>query len=116
MSWPISVFSDNKASYQKRFRHLSEQLEALWKRWMSEYLPSLQLRAKWRTVSGAESKVGDLVWMVDEEGSYSNYPLAIIQKPHEGHDKITRMTTIKTAKVFYSRQLVKLISLDIDRI
>ena len=72
VSWPISLFSENNASYRKMFRHISEQLKALWKRWMSEYLPSLQRRAKWRTESGAEIKVGDLVWMVDEKDGYFN--------------------------------------------
>ena len=83
---------------------------------MSEYLPSLQRRAKWRTESGADIKVGDLVWLVDEKESYFNYPLARIQKLHEGDDKIARMATIKTAKGTYLRPLVKLISLDFDRI
>ena len=31
VSWPISLFSDNNASYRKMFRHISEQLKALWK-------------------------------------------------------------------------------------
>ncbi|XP_075255351.1 uncharacterized protein LOC142348070 [Convolutriloba macropyga] len=66
------TISENNASYRKMFRHISEQLKALWKRWMSEYLPSLQRRAKWRTESGAEIKVGDLVWMVDEKDGYFN--------------------------------------------
>ena len=83
---------------------------------MSEYLPSLQRRAKWRTESGADFKVGVLVWMVDEKESYFNYPLARIQKLHEGDDKIARTATIKTAKGTYLRPLVKLISLEIDRI
>ena len=83
---------------------------------MSEYLPSFQRRAKWRTESGADIKVGDLVWMVDEKESYFNYPLARIQKLHEGDDKIARMATIKTAKGTYLWPLVELVSLDIDRI
>ena len=116
MSWPISLFRENNASYRKMFRQISEQLKALWKRWMSEYLPSHQLRAKWRTETGVDIKVGDLVWMVDEKDSYFNYPLARIQKLHEGDDKIARMATIKTAKGTYLRPFVKLITLDIDRI
>ena len=116
VSCPFSLFSDNNASYRKMFRRISEQLKALWKRWMSEYLPSLERRAKKRTDSGADIKVGDLVWMVDEKESYCNYPLARIQKLHEGDDKITRTATIKTAKGTYIRPLVKLITLDIDRI
>ena len=87
VSWPISLFRDNNASYRKMFRHISVQLKALWKRWMSEYLPSLQRRAKWRTKSSADIKVGDLVWLVDEKESYFKYPLARIQKLHEGDDK-----------------------------
>ena len=98
------------------FRHINEQLKTLWKQWMSEYLPSLQRRANLRTESGADIKVGDLVWMVDEKDSYFNYPLARIQKLHEGDDKIATMATIKTAKGTYLRPLVKLITLDIDRI
>ena len=46
VSWPISLFSDNKTSYRKMFCRISEQLTALWKRSISEYLPSLQRRAK----------------------------------------------------------------------
>ena len=60
--------------------------------------------------------MGDLVWMVYEKESYFNYPLARIQKLHEGDDKIDRMATIKTAKGTYIRPLVKLITSDIDRI
>ena len=113
---PFLFFSDNNASYRKIFRHISEQLKALSKRWMSEYLPSLQRRAKWRTDSGADIKVGELVWMVDEKESCFNYPLVRIQKLHEGDDKITKMATIKTVKGTYIRPLVKLVTLDIDRI
>ena len=58
------------------------------------YLPSLQRGAKWRTKSGADVKVGDLVWKVDEKESYFNYPLARIQKLHEGDGKTARMATI----------------------
>ena len=83
------------------FRHISEQLKAVWKRWMSKYLPALQRRAKWRTESGENIKVGDLVWMIDEKESYFNYPLASNQKLHEGDDKTARMATIKTAKKTY---------------
>ena len=83
---------------------------------MSKYLPSLQRRAKWRTDSGADIKVGDLVWMVDEKESYFNYLLARIQKLHEGEDKMARIATIKPAKGTYIRPLVKLITLDIDHI
>ena len=32
VSWPISPFSDNKASYRKMFLQIGEQLKALWKR------------------------------------------------------------------------------------
>ena len=97
MSWPISLLSDNKVSYQKMFRHIREQLKALWKRWISEYLPSLHRRAKWGTESGADIKVGDLVWMVDEKESCLSYILARIQKLHGGDDNIARMATIKAA-------------------
>ena len=65
VSWPISLFNDNNASYQKKFRHINDSLKALWKRWMREYLASLQRRAKWRTESGADINVVVLVWMAN---------------------------------------------------
>ena len=116
VSLPISLFSDNKSSYHKMFRHISEQLKAPWKRWMSNYLPSFQRRAKWRTESDSDIKVGYLVWMADEKESYFNYLLARFPKFLEGDDKISGMATIKTASGTYLRPLVKLISLDFDRI
>ena len=60
--------------------------------------------------------MGDLVWMVDEKESYLNYRLARNQKLQEGDDKITRTATTKAAKGTYLGPLVKLTSLDIDRI
>ena len=60
--------------------------------------------------------MGDLVWMVDEKENYFNYPLARIQKIHEGDGKIARTATIKTANGTYLRPLVKFVSLDIARI
>ena len=62
VNWPRSLFSGTEASYRKMFRDQSSILIAVWNRWMSEYLPSLQQRTKWAREKINEPKKGVLVW------------------------------------------------------
>ena len=56
INWPNALFSGTTASYRKLFRGQHSILVAVWNRWMSEYLTSLQQRTKW-----AKEELIDLV-------------------------------------------------------
>ena len=115
VNWPSSLFSGTEASYRKLFRDQSSILIAVWNRWMSEYLPSLQQRTKWAREEINEPKKGDLVWIVDKTTHPFNYPLGRIEELHLSDDQIARSATVRTVKGFFKRPIIKLIPVNSDR-
>ena len=66
------------------------------------------MRNKWTKDSHRNLKIGDLVWMVDEQSKRSDYKMARVAEIHPGTDNIVRAATIKTADGIYKRPVVKL--------
>ena len=78
-SWPQSLMSDQNVSYRQKFGTVSEQLKHLWKRWVTEFLTTLQQRKKWFSSGYSIIKAIGLVWIQDVRHSYFNYPLRRFQ-------------------------------------
>ena len=72
----ISMLVDR---YSKRWRQAHLLANSFWKRWLSEYLPSLQLRQE-RLQLKRNMQAKDLVLMVDKRCSSGQWPLAIVEK------------------------------------
>ncbi|XP_064632806.1 uncharacterized protein LOC135491088 [Lineus longissimus] len=62
---PPGVFTKEDGLRRKEWRKIQYLSEQFWKRWMSEYLPSLQQRSKWLTPR-RNIQEGDLVMMKDD--------------------------------------------------
>uniref|UniRef100_A0A182R8W1 DUF5641 domain-containing protein n=1 Tax=Anopheles funestus TaxID=62324 RepID=A0A182R8W1_ANOFN len=73
--------------------------EAMWERWLKEYVPTLNKRTKW--VARCEQlKVGDLVFIT--EGPRKEWPRAIVEEIFPGSDatgKILKRPTEKLAMI-----------------
>ena len=61
---PSSVH-ENEPNLRKRYTKAQALANAVWSRWMKDYVPSLHKRSKWSSDSGVTLKTGDLVWIVD---------------------------------------------------
>ena len=57
---PLDVFTSHDM-YSKHWRQVQCLANSFWKRWMKEYLPTLQSRQKW-TSQRRNLAIGDLVW------------------------------------------------------
>ncbi|KAF4514163.1 UNVERIFIED_CONTAM: hypothetical protein B566_EDAN019286 [Ephemera danica] len=81
--------------YTKAWRQAQYLATVFWKRWVKEYLPTLQLRGKW---IGAEREVskGDLVLLMDGTTPYGSWPKGLVSEVLVGHDGHVRDVRIRT--------------------
>ena len=106
-SFPSLGFEEN-FDPKKRFARAQSYANAIWTRWMLEYVPSLNRRAKWHKQSDVKLKAGDLVWVIEPDTPRGHYPLARILRLHYGKDGCARSADIKTVTSELTRPTVKL--------
>ena len=70
---PNGPFDEN-ANTRKRFMFVQTIVNTFWKRWNSNYFPSLMLRQKWHT-SHRNLKIGDVVLIQDSNFVRGNWKL-----------------------------------------
>ena len=61
-----SIVGVDEFDHRKRYARAQSYAIAIWARWLKEYVPALNRRAKWQTPAEHHLKVGDLVGMVEE--------------------------------------------------
>ena len=113
---PPGIFKRNDLYSRRRWRQVQYLSDVFWRRWLKEYLPSLQERQKWgRSTSNFE--VGDVVLVVDENSPRNQWPLGLIQevKPNEG-DGLVRRVTLKTKTSILERPIDKIVLLEASRL
>ncbi|XP_074027266.1 uncharacterized protein [Leptinotarsa decemlineata] len=111
---PISALPDPDLSHLKlnqlsRWQLLQRLHQDFWSRWHTEYLHTLQQKAKWFAPTSPPPKLGTLVIIKQDNVSPSKWNLARITALHPGADDICRVATIRTADGSeFKRPLVKL--------
>ncbi|XP_068704306.1 uncharacterized protein [Montipora foliosa] len=85
-----------------------------WKRWLKEYLPTLQERKKWLKPRRCLS-VGDLVLIVDENVHRGRWPLARVIEVFQGKDGFVRSAKVRTSLATFVRPVTKLCFLESDK-
>ena len=93
---------------RRRYTKAQAYANAIWVRWMKEYVPSLHKRGKWNKHSDISLKSGDLVWVVDSANPRGCYPLARITSLRYGADSVSRSAELRTSTGSLVRPLVKL--------
>ena len=81
---------------------------AIWSRWLSEYVPSLNKRVKWNTQSDFTLKTCDLVWVIEPDSPSWYHPLARTVKLHYGKDSSAPSALVKISTRDLTRPTVKL--------
>ena len=61
-----SIVGVDEFDHRKRYARAQSYANAIWARWIKEYVPALNRRSKWQTPAEQHLKVGDLVWIVGE--------------------------------------------------
>ena len=107
---PPGVFI-SEDRYNRRWRQAQLLTNTFWKRWVREYLPTLQERQKWQSVKRS-LKTGDLVLMVDEKIPRGQWPLAVVQEIYPDSRGIVRHVMVRKADGLLKRDVRKLCLLE----
>jgi hypothetical protein len=94
-------------AYGRRWRHVQFIADQFWKRWLREYLPTLQLRDKWIKPQRNMAE-GDIVLILDEASPRQTWPLGRVVKTFPGRDGLVRSAQVKTKWTVLTRPVHKL--------
>ena len=103
---------DGGSSLRRSYDELRPVVEAVWRRWMKEYIPMLQRRSKW-LVRMRPLSVGDVVLMVDEIQPREKWNLAVVVDFDRSEDGETRRYKLRTSNgQTFERDIRKLVVLE----
>lgn len=80
--------------------------DKLWKRWIKEYLPTINLRPKWHEEK-ASVQVGTLVYMADEDNRKS-WVRGVVDEVVNGADGRIRQVIVRANGKLYRRAVAKI--------
>ncbi|XP_062713425.1 uncharacterized protein LOC134290324 [Aedes albopictus] len=79
-----------------RWQLMQKRLQAIWKRWSTEYLQQLQARSTKGIKPSINIQAGRLVIIKDDNLPPAQWPLGRITKVHPGPDGVVRVVTLRT--------------------
>ena len=107
---PPGVFSKAKIYSKRRWRQVQYLVDIFWKRWIREYIPSLQRRQKWlqpkRNVT-----VGDIVLLVDSSVPRNTWLMGKVVKVVADKKGLVRRFQVRTKSNILERPIDKLVLL-----
>ena len=95
---------------RRRWRHSQLIADQFWKRFIQNYLPSLQARQKWRT-DGKQLQIGDVVMIIDQQLPRALWPVGKVTKVIPGADQKVRAVEVQGKERTYVRPVARLICL-----
>jgi len=97
---------------KNRWRFVQDLISKCWKRWMKEYLSTLNTRSKW-VEQRRNVAPGDVVLLVETSNPKGHWPLGRIQEVLPGPDGQVRVVRVRTAGKDYVRRITKLYPLEL---
>ena len=97
--------------YNRRWRHVQYLADKFWRRWLREYLPTIQNRQKWWNTK-RDFCVGDIVLVCDEVTPRNCWPMGRVIQVNSGRDGLVRSVVIKTKSTVLTRPVNKLCLLE----
>ena len=92
-----SIVGVDKFDHRKRYACAHSYANAIWARWLKEYVPALNRRSKWQTPAEQHFMVGCLVWIVEESNPRGYFPTARIEDFRYGTDSVARSAVVRTS-------------------
>lgn len=100
-------FRDDNTSHLKRYEMLQKMTQDIWRRWNTEYISTLNSRAKWRTKT-RNLQTNDLVVIREDNMAPCKWRLGRVIEIYPSGDGLVRAVKLKTAHGEYSRPITKL--------
>ena len=109
---PPGIFTKEDNCSSRRWRQVQYLADVFWRRWIREYLPSLQERQKWNKTR-KNLKVNDIVLILDEKTPRCSWPLGRIMEVYTNRkDGLVRSVKVKTSTSLLIRPVDKIILLE----
>ena len=108
---PTGNFDEADLYSRKTWRQSQVLSDHFWKRWLHEYLPTLQQRQKWLRPQ-RNLAINDLVILVDENVPRGHWLLGRVTKVFPGRDGLVRVAEVKTKTNIFKRPISKLCFLE----
>ena len=105
---PGGVFSERDCLTRRRWKHVQYLADVFWKRWLSEYLPLLQIRQKWNKAE-RNLKVGDVVLIADVTTPRCRWPLGRVTEVFPDRKGFVRSVLVRTTTSVLKRPISKLV-------
>ena len=105
---------EGKQDWQKsalRWRFVPDLISKCWKRWLEEFLLTLNTRNKW-VDQKRNAAPGDVVLLVDPGKPRGKWPIGRIQEVFKGSDGHVRVVRVKSVGKEYVRPITKLFPLE----
>ena len=90
---PSGPFKEH-LTLRQRFEFVQSIINRFWKKWISDYFPSLIIRQKWHTAT-RNVRVGDIVLVADSNVVRGEWKLARVNEIFPGKDGQVRKVTLK---------------------
>ena len=110
-TFPPATLSEQDI-YGRRWRQVQYLADVFWRRWIKEYLPSLQQRQKWKK-ERRNFAVGDIVLVLDDKTPRNSWPLGRILEVYiNRNDGLVRSVKLKTGTSELRRPVSKIALLE----
>lgn len=106
---PVVGVQDNQ--YRRRWRYIQYLVDLFWRRWLREYLPSIQHRQKW-IADIPNAHVNDIVLIMDELTHRNEWAMGRVSAINTGRDGKVRSVVLQTSKGHCTRPVSKLCLLE----
>jgi transposase InsO family protein len=110
---PPGIFDKKDCYSRRRWKQIQFLADEFWRRWRKEYIPSLQLRSKWRNIQ-QNLVVGDVVLVVEENQPRNVWSLGRVVATYPSADGLVRSVDVCTKSGTYRRPIHKLCLLESD--
>ncbi|XP_064631691.1 uncharacterized protein LOC135489981 [Lineus longissimus] len=108
---PPGEFHDTDQLHRKRWRQSQILANHFWKRFIKEYLATLQERSMWQ-FEQRNLKVRDLVLVADDDKTRGHWPMGLVSAVFPGDDGSVRVVEVKRGENHLKRPVHKLCLLE----
>lgn len=110
---PLRIFSKHDCYNKRRWRQIQYLADVFWRRWVREYLPSLQERQKWYKKQ-RNFAVDDIVLVHDDKKPRNSWPLGrILEVFANSRDGLVRSVKLRTSTSELVRPINKIVLLEL---
>ena len=96
---------------RRRWQVIQKIANKFYERFLSEYLPQLQIRSKWTTTK-ENLKTNDLVLIMEEDAPRGKWPMGIVTAVEQSSDGCVRAATVRSGDKEKRRPIHKLVLLE----